>query len=74
MFDEDKLTCALPNKEGLNRWYWVTNVANGKSVKVYANDTGAFAKYNRVVDLSKRAFREIADLDKGIIKVRIIEI
>jgi len=71
IFDEDKLTCAMPDKEQINKWYRVTNVANNKSVKVWANDTGSFKKYDRIVDLSKMAFYKIADLEDGLIHVRI---
>ena len=73
-FDENKLTCAMPKREMMNKWYKVTNIENRKTVKVWANDTGSFAKYNRIIDLSKRAFNEIADLDKGLIKVEVVEL
>jgi rare lipoprotein A len=69
-FDENALTCALPNKEGLNKYYKVTNLENNKSVIVWANDTGSFKKYNRIVDLSKGAFKRIGELKEGVIKVR----
>ena len=71
LFDEDKLTCAMPDKSQLNKWYKVTNIENGKSVIVWANDTGSFKKYGRAIDLSKSAFKKIASLKKGLIKVRI---
>ncbi len=70
-FDENKLTCALPTKEGLNRYYKVTNLRNGKSVIVWGNDTGNLRKYGRAIDLSKKAFSQIADLSEGVIKVTI---
>lgn len=73
MFDENKLTCAMPNKNQINKWYKVTNIENNKSVIVWANDTGSFAKYGRVIDLSKCAFKQIGNLDSGIIKVKIEE-
>lgn len=38
----------------------VTNLANGKSVIVTINDRGPFSK-GREIDLSKKAFMEIAD-------------
>lgn len=37
----------------------VTNVKNGKSVKVRINDTGGFHKYGRSIDLSKAANERI---------------
>lgn len=46
----------------------VTNVANNKSVVVKINDRGPFVD-GRVIDLSRSAFSEIADLDLGIIEV-----
>lgn len=47
----------------------VTNVENGKSVEVYINDRGPFMK-GVVLDLSYAAFKEIADINDGIIKVK----
>jgi len=73
-FDENKLTCAMPKKSQINKWYEVTNIENNKSVIVWANDTGSFAKYGRMIDLSKCAFNQIGNLDSGIIKVKIKEI
>lgn len=73
-FDENALTCALPNKSMLNKYCMVTNIKNGKSVVVWANDTGSFAKYGRAIDLSKRAFSEICDLKQGLCEVEIKEI
>lgn len=49
----------------------VTNVANSKKVRVRVNDTGGFSKYGRTLDLSRGAFAKIADLDKGLCKVKI---
>ncbi|MGM0430089.1 MAG: septal ring lytic transglycosylase RlpA family protein [Pseudomonadota bacterium] len=46
----------------------VTNIANNKSVVVKINDRGPFID-GRVIDLSRSAFSEIADLDLGIIEV-----
>ena len=34
-------------------------------------DRGGFKKYNRIIDLSKKAFESIADLKKGIILVSV---
>ncbi|WP_458778455.1 septal ring lytic transglycosylase RlpA family protein [Desulforhopalus sp. 52FAK] len=51
----------------------VTNVQNGKSVKVKINDRGPFAQ-KRIIDLSKAAFAKIENLDKGLIKVEIMAI
>ncbi len=46
----------------------VTNIANNKSVVVKINDRGPFID-GRIIDLSRSAFGEIADLDVGIIEV-----
>ena len=49
----------------------VTNVANGKSVIVKVNERGGFSKYGRTLDLSRGAFAKIADIKKGLVKVKI---
>ncbi|WP_306173949.1 septal ring lytic transglycosylase RlpA family protein [Pseudoalteromonas shioyasakiensis] len=51
----------------------VTNLANNKTVIVTINDRGPFVR-GRVIDLSKQAFIEIADLNDGLIDVRITTI
>lgn len=51
----------------------VTNMKNGKSVKVKINDRGPFTK-KRIIDLSQAAFAKIEDLNKGLTKVEIMEI
>lgn len=48
----------------------VTNSNNGKSVTVRINDRGPFVK-GRIIDLSRAAFSQIADLNKGVVKVEI---
>jgi len=48
----------------------VTNLNNGKSVTVIINDRGPFVK-GRIIDLSRAAFSQIADHDKGVAKVEI---
>ena len=48
----------------------VTNIKNSKSVIVKINDRGPFVK-GRIVDLSSSAFSRIANLDTGVIQVRI---
>ena len=48
----------------------VTNLDNGKSVTVIINDRGPFVK-GRIIDLSRAAFSQIADHDKGVAKVEI---
>ena len=48
----------------------VKNIDNGKSVKVRINDRGPFIK-GRIIDLTRAAFSQIANLDKGVAKVEI---
>ncbi len=48
----------------------VTNLNNGKSVKVTINDRGPFIK-KRIIDLTRAAFAKIENIDKGIAKVEI---
>ena len=49
----------------------VTNLANGKKTIVRVNDTGGFKKYGRTLDLSRGAFAKIADINQGLIKIKI---
>ena len=49
----------------------VTNLANGKKTIVRVNDTGGFKKYGRTLDLSRGAFAKIADINQGVVKVKI---
>lgn len=49
----------------------VTNIANGKKTIVKVNDTGGFKKYGRTLDLSKGAFSKIADINQGLIQIKI---
>jgi uncharacterized protein YabE (DUF348 family) len=51
----------------------VTNEANGKSVMVKINDRGPFGE-NRIIDLDKVAFEEIASLGAGVIEVKVEEV
>lgn len=47
----------------------VTNLANGKSVRVVINDRGPFG--GRIIDLSDEAFARIAPLGQGVCDVRL---
>jgi rare lipoprotein A len=53
-----------------NTWLRVTNLANGKSVKVRVIDRGPFVN-GRILDLSKAAAREIDLLGPGTGKIRL---
>ncbi len=68
IFSQNKYTCAS-NKYRLGTRLKVTNPKNGKSVIVLVNDTGQL--YGRTIDLSKSAFKKIANLKQGIVKVKI---
>jgi rare lipoprotein A len=48
----------------------VKNLNNGKSVQVRINDRGPFVE-GRIIDLTRAAFSQIANLDKGLTKVEI---
>ena len=70
IFDSSKNTCAH-NKLKMGTVIKVTNIENGKSVTCKVNDRGGFAKYGRILDMSKGSFSVIGDVNKGVIKVRI---
>ena len=68
-FDQNKLTAAhrsLP----LDTVVKVTNLDNGKAVKVEINDRGPYSG-KRVIDLSRAAARELDMTDDGTARVRI---
>ena len=71
VYNENRLTCAS-NSHKLGAKLKVTNLENGKSVIVKVTDTGSFSKVT--LDLSKKAFERIAELEKGIINVKIKKI
>ena len=48
----------------------VTNLENGKSIKLFINDRGPFAK-GRILDLSYKAARKLDFVNQGTTKVRI---
>ena len=69
IFDDRKFTAAhktLP----LGSAAKVTNLSNGKSVKVAINDRGPYAG-NRIIDLSRAAAHAIGMIDDGVVQVRI---
>lgn len=68
IFDKNKLTAAS-NHFKLGTKLKITNLENGKSVVVKVNDTGSFKDNN--IDLSESAFKRIADLKKGRIKIKV---
>lgn len=70
VFNQNAMTAAS-NSHRMGTNLLVTNVTNGKSVKVKVNDTGGFRKYGRTLDLSKGAFMKIANPNQGVIKIKI---
>lgn len=72
IFLQTALTCAS-NVYKLGSQLRITNTENGKSVIVKVTDNGAF-KMPRIVDLSKKAFSEIASLKQGIVRVLVEEV
>ncbi|MBU1864285.1 MAG: septal ring lytic transglycosylase RlpA family protein [Candidatus Omnitrophica bacterium] len=73
-FKDEGLTCAMRSRD-FGKYYKVTNLANNKSVIVKHTDFGPnekLYKKGRIVDLSKGAFAKIADLDEGLVKVKIV--
>jgi len=72
-FDDEMLTCAMWDIP-FNTQVKVTNLSNGKSIIVRVNDRGPakrLVREGRVIDLTKRAFSDIADLDEGLIPVEV---
>ena len=68
IFDKNALTCAH------NSYPFGTKLKvsyQGKSVIVTVTDRGGFNKLGRVIDLSEGAFKKLAPLSKGVIKVKI---
>jgi len=75
-FINEGLTCAMRSRD-FGKYYKVTNLANGRSVIVRHNDFGPNKKLHsqgRIIDLSKGAFNRIANLRRGLIKVKVEEI
>ncbi len=73
-YNEYALTCATRDKSLFGRYIKVMNIENGKSVTVLVNDFGPNKKLfrrGRIIDLSKGAFGKIADLKKGLIRVKL---
>lgn len=67
IFDDRLLTGAMLSPKHFGEVWRVTH--GNKSVEVKINDTGGFAKYGRVLDLSRAAFARLAHPDVGVISV-----
>ncbi len=73
LFKKWGVTCAM-RKTDFGKYYRICNLANHQCVFVRHNDFGPSAKMykkGRIVDLSKSAFRKIANLDLGLIQVSV---
>jgi len=73
IFDDKKLTCAIWDVP-FNTLIKVTNLDNAKEIIVRVNDRGPakrLVEKGRIIDLTKTAFEKIANLDDGLIKVKI---
>lgn len=68
IFDKNELTAAHKHLP-FNTVVEVTNLANGESVEVRITDRGPYGP-GRVIDLSSKAFSEIASLGAGVINVQ----
>lgn len=76
VYNENSLTCALPNRKMFGKKVRVTNLKTGKSVIVRCNDLGPskrLVRKGRIIDLSRQAFFILSDghLEKGLLKVRV---
>lgn len=71
IFDKNKLTCAATDKYKLGSYLEVSNPKTNKTVVVRVNDRGKFKKYGRELDLSEAAFKKIAPVNQGVIRVTI---
>lgn len=69
IFSQDKLTCAC-NVLPLGTWVRVTNMSNGKSVKLLVNDR-LHPRMRRLVDLSKSAAKKLGFISSGLVKVKL---
>lgn len=72
-FDDREFTCAI-RKNDFGKYYKVCNVENNKCVVARHNNFGpsfGMFKRGRIIDLSKAAFSNIADLKEGVIKVTV---
>ncbi len=69
IFSQQKLTAAH-KQLAFGSKVKVTNIRNQKSVIVRINDRGPFVS-GRVIDLSRSAFSKIAQLNLGVIDVKI---
>ena len=73
VYDDTKMVAASWDHD-FNTVLTVENLKNGKTVRVRITDRGPcrrLYKEGRIIDLSRAAFAKIANLDEGLIDVRI---
>jgi len=70
VFDPEAPTCAIWDVP-YGTYLKVTNLGNGYWILVRVNDRGPAKRLGRLIDLSRRAFSEIASLKEGLIKVKV---
>lgn len=68
-FSQNRLTAAS-RRLPLGSRVTVTNADNGRSVEVVINDRGPYVK-GRVIDLSRKAARELGMIEDGVVDVRV---
>ena len=68
-FDQDYLSAAHPTLP-LPSYARVTNLENGRSIRLRVNDRGPYA-HGRIIDLSKRAAELLGFHNQGTAKVRV---
>lgn len=70
-YNSNQMTCAS-NEHKLGSVLKVVNNSNGRHVYVVVTDRGSFdRKYGRHIDLSKKAFSKLDNINKGLIDVNI---
>lgn len=72
-YDGNDLTCAM-RKTDFGGFYKVCNLDNDKCVTVRHNNfgpSGRMYSQGRIIDLSRGAFAQIAELDDGLAKVTV---
>ena len=70
VFNPKDITCASWDYP-FNSLIKVTNITSGKAIIVRVNDRGPNKRLGRAIDLSRQAFRQIADLKCGLLLVEI---
>lgn len=68
-FDENAMTCASRHHK-LGTRLRITHIKTGKSIIVKVTDRIAKRFKHKRIDLTKAAFKKLAKLDKGIIKIK----